>query len=361
VQQIDQKFNDDITQTIRIFKGLSDPFNSFFIEIIHDVQTPVNRDLITRYYTDIQNNGTVFADNSFEMIERPYTSRFGATNITNMIAGNFVPMIRAAYIKDDKYQFTILTEQSMAVSSQNNGSIDPNNGNIETLLHRRLNLPDRRGMGEALNDTSRIKIKQWIIGALNPQSSETVRPKLSYKLQIPPIIFYGDAVTNLTAWNSYRSTFSALNGELPSNINLLTLSARDQNVTEVVLRLNHLYEIGQDITNSIPVNLNITKLFENYNITSFASKTLSLLQDSNTDGDTVDSVILNPANFKTAIMQIALKNIDIQPKQNQNWFTIDAFLIGIGATIGVALIVIILVKVYKSYAGKKGYQQINND
>jgi len=249
----------------------------------------------------------------------------------------------------------------MAVSYKNNGSVDPNNGNIETLLHRRMNLPDRRGMGEPLNDTSRIKIKQWIVGALNAQSSETIRPKLSYKLQIPPIIFYGDVVTNLTTWKSYRSTFSALNGELPSNINLLTLSARDQNVTEVVLRLNHLYEIGQDITNSVPVIVNITKLFENYNITSFTSKSLSLLQNSNTDGDTVDSVLLNPANFKTTILQIKLKNTDAQSKQNQNWFTIEGFLIGIGATIGVILIGIILTKVYKRYSRTKGYQQINTE
>jgi len=257
--------------------------------------------------------------------------------------------------------FTILTAQSMAVSSQNNGSADPNNGNIETLLHRRMNLPDRRGMGEALNDTSRIKIKQWIVGALNPQSSETIRPKLSYKLQMPPTIFYGDAVTNLTTWNSYRSTFSALNGELPSNINLLTLSARDQNVTEVVLRLNHLYEIGQDITNSVPVTVNITKLFENYNITSFTSKTLSLLQNSDADGDTADSVLLNPANFKTTILQIKLKNTDAQSKQNQNWFTIEAFLIGIGAAVGVILIGIVLTKVYKRYTRKKGYEPINTE
>jgi len=320
-----------------------------FFDIIHNVQVPVNKELVSRFNTEIKNNGVLYTDNSLEIVERNYTSRFDATNRTNMIAGNFYPMIRTAYIKDKASQFTILTQQSMAVSSQNNGSIEPSDGSIETLLHRRQNLADRRGMGEPLNDNSRVVIRQRIIAGTNPQTPQKIRTQLSYRLH-HPIQGYFASSSNMEAWKkNYTTTFSALTSELPKNIHLMTLAARDPSPNgSIIVRLNHLYEVDQDPQLSKPVIVNLASLFKKYNF-GFNGTSLSLLQNN----DVESQVTLQPLQFKTYVIEQVIPN----NKSNTNWLIIG---ICIGAGVLAIVIILVFIQVYKRRRSS-GYMKINSE
>jgi len=316
VQQMDQVLNNNTTQTIRIYNYSTDSVNNYYFDIIHDVQIPVNRELVSRFDTEIKNKGLFYTDNSLEIVERNYTSRFGATNRTNMIAGNFYPMIRTAYIKDNVSQFTILTTQSMAVSSQNNGSIEPSNGSIETLLHRRQNLADRRGMGEPMNDNSRVIIRQRVIAGMDPQTSQKIRTQLGYRLHNPMQGYFGSS-SNIEDWKkNHTMTFSALNSELPKNIHLMTLAARGPFPQgKIVVRLNHIYEANQDPELSKPVIVNLASIFK-YNF-GFNRTSLSLLQNN----DVESQVTLQPLQFKTYIIE----EIPSKVTPSINWLIIGMY------------------------------------
>ncbi|KAJ8313402.1 hypothetical protein KUTeg_009030 [Tegillarca granosa] len=61
------------------------------------------------------------------------------------LQANYYPMPAMAYIEDEKTRFSVLTAQSLGVSSLEKGV-------IEVMLDRRLNQDDGRGLRQGLRD-----------------------------------------------------------------------------------------------------------------------------------------------------------------------------------------------------------------
>ncbi len=96
--------------------------------------------------TELHSNGMFYTDNGMEMKSRQYFS-------SEPIEANYYPMINTAYIQDAKkmLQFTVLTRQSMGVTSLVDGS-------LELMLQRFISNSESDGQDPTDNQ---VQIVTW--------------------------------------------------------------------------------------------------------------------------------------------------------------------------------------------------------
>jgi hypothetical protein len=219
--------------------------------VISRIQTPMNTE--GHIYTD--SNGVELRRRSLRMD----TLEFEASNYyaTQMIS----------YIKDSRSQLTMLSSRSHGVASLFEGQ-------MEYMLHRRTLVDDRRGLDKPLNDTTAIVVPLRFVVA-DPTTSIRARRFANYDLQfnLTGTAFYDPAY-------AARGSFSGLVGSMPPNIHLVSLKVRDAESDKLILRLHHLYGVGEDPTYSQPVTIDIGRMFNGkYRVTSVQEMSLGMNQD----------------------------------------------------------------------------------
>ena len=151
VDEVHQSFKPWVHQIIRLYKEYD------YIEFDWTIgPIPIRNwvydhglEIVTKYDTNFQNNGTFFTDsNSRETIRR--IRHFRPTwdlETTEAVASNYYPVTSWMFIRDynQDLQMTVLTDRSEGGTSMTDGS-------IEMMLHRRLLYDDGYGMEEALNE-----------------------------------------------------------------------------------------------------------------------------------------------------------------------------------------------------------------
>uniref|UniRef100_A0A8C5B743 Alpha-mannosidase n=1 Tax=Gadus morhua TaxID=8049 RepID=A0A8C5B743_GADMO len=113
----------------------------------------LNTEVVLRTATALRTNRTLVTDgNGYQMMRREHRDF-----PNNTVARNFYPMVRAAYIEDDRSRLVLLSERAHGVSSQASGQ-------LEVMLHRRLwnNLPWNRDYNLTLNDSSLVQPVLWL-------------------------------------------------------------------------------------------------------------------------------------------------------------------------------------------------------
>jgi len=150
-------------------------------------------------------------------------------------------------------------------------------GSVELMLHRRLLHDDGRGVGEALNDSTIVTPKLWLIVDADIETSNRLHRRLSNVLQFPLLpVFASFTPQN---WNTiYTTNYSAINEtELPENIHVLTFENRQlQGQIRTILRLIHIYEVEEHDKLSLNVTVNLDRLFPKLKIISWNETTLTL-------------------------------------------------------------------------------------
>ena len=106
------------------------------------------KEVISRFNTSMANEEIFYTDSiSRDVLLRKVNYRPAWTlNVTQPVAGNYYPINSMLSIKDDKQQLAVIPDRALSA-----GSIGE--GNIEFMIHRRLQYDDSRGVGEALNET----------------------------------------------------------------------------------------------------------------------------------------------------------------------------------------------------------------
>ena len=275
VQEIRQDISPFISQVVRLYVGQRHAEFEYTVGPI-PVADNWGKEIITRFDSDIQSNQVFFTDaNGREMQERKvnYRPTWNLT-VTEPVAGNYYPVNSRMYIKDAAKQLTILTDRSLGGSSLKAGS-------MEIMLHRRLLVDDKRGVGEALNETG-ISGKGLIVrGKLcvilaPPQSSAALHRELGEKLLLEPLLAFAPNSLTFEKWTGvYNSLHSGLTRELPPNVHLLTLeTSKDL----ALIRVEHQYEAGEDAKLSQPVNISMAGLFTNFDVESMTEMNLSANQ-----------------------------------------------------------------------------------
>ncbi|KAJ8262112.1 hypothetical protein GJAV_G00162360 [Gymnothorax javanicus] len=235
----------------------------------------VNREAVLRTTTDLQNNRTIFTDdNGYQMLKRPYK-----TFAKNSIARNYYPMVRAAYMEDGSSRFGFFSERAHGVSSQEQGQ-------LEVMLHRRLwnNQEWNLGYNLTLNDTSVVRPVLWMV--LGSQAdTASLYQREAILLQHRPVVVSVDKPQKNLRVQEPQNKDPVIAVVLPPNLHLLTLSVpgwgysanHTQNLQDIsrgkvgkaepnfkrsLLRIIHLYEVGEDPVLSKPTTINLQEVLK---------------------------------------------------------------------------------------------------
>lgn len=125
VEEVRQTFNDWISQVIRVYR--EDNFVEFeWMVGPIPVDDKIGKEVVSRFYSSIQNNGTFWTDsNGREMLRRERNHRdTWNVRLEEKIAGNYYPVTAKIAIEDDSSRMALLTDRAQGGTSLFDGSVE---------------------------------------------------------------------------------------------------------------------------------------------------------------------------------------------------------------------------------------------
>ena len=263
------------------------------------------KEVIVKYSTGIESQGTFYTDsNGREMVKRQFNKRgpsYPPLVVNEPVAGNYYPVNAMISVNDELSELAVLTDASQGGASLQDGA-------VELMVHRRLQMDDSRGVQEPLNETMcgcndinalpgkmgehghegdggctcaglTMRGKHLLIFGAT-EKVHVLRRQEMEELSFPATLaFAKDAIKPAMQAKSYLSQ------PLPPQIKLLTLTSNyaDINDGKLLLRVSHLYSVGESTTMSVPVEVNFAAVFaqnglkistmEETQLTAFQSQT----------------------------------------------------------------------------------------
>ncbi|NXL18527.1 MA2B2 mannosidase, partial [Setophaga kirtlandii] len=236
-----------------------------------------NREAVLRTSTSLNTRQLLYADNNgYQMQKRPFKAY-----VNNTVARNYYPMVQTAYIEDDTTRLMLLAERAHGVSSQGNGQ-------VEVMLHRRLwnNLEWDLNNNLTLNDSSVVRPVIWLILGSKAVTNTLYRAS-GLALEHRPVVMFGALSEDKPKLRRQlkQNSVHDLPVTLPPNLHLQTLSIPgwrynsnhaeqvrsihmgeqnqgDPDFSRVLLRIRHLYEVGEDPVLSQPVVVDLKSLLK---------------------------------------------------------------------------------------------------
>ncbi|KAM9251613.1 lysosomal alpha-mannosidase [Cariama cristata] len=272
VQEVHQNFSSWCSQVVRLHAGQP------YVELEWTVgPIPVadgwGKEIISRFETTLQTDARFYTDSNGRQIlerRRDYRPTWNLSQ-TEPVAGNYYPVNSRIFIKDKKFQLTVLTDRSQGGSSIFDGS-------LELMVHRRLLYDDNRGVGEPLVELAADK-RGLVVRGRHLVLLDTVESAADQHRLLAQELFMAPYVVLAPGGGpSYRRgqpslrQFSALRRELPPNVHLLTLAPWDAGT--LLLRLEHQFERGESANGSQPVTVDLLNLFSAFTITSVQEMSL---------------------------------------------------------------------------------------
>ncbi|KAK3009009.1 hypothetical protein RJ639_013349 [Escallonia herrerae] len=245
--EVHQKINSWIYQITRVYKEKDHAEIEFTVGPI-PIDDGIGKEIVTKVSTTMKSNKTFYTDsNGRDFLERIRDYRADwDLEVNQPVAGNYYPINLGMYMKDDITELSILVDRSVGGSS----IVD---GQLELMLHRRLLQDDGRGVAEALNETvcvldkcTGLSIQGKYYLRIDPLGEGAKwRRSLGQEIYSPLLLAFTEQDGD--SWTKFQApTFSGLDASysLPDNVALLTLQELEDG--KVLLRLAHLYEIGED-------------------------------------------------------------------------------------------------------------------
>ena len=275
VQEVRQVFSPFVSQSVRLYTGQQYAEFEYTVGPI-PVGDHLGKEIISRFDTDIKSNSLFYTDaNGREMQERKRDFRPTWTlNNTEPVAGNYYPINSRVYIRDGKNQLNILTDRSLGGASLKDGS-------VEVMVHRRLLVDDKRGVGEPLSEPGvsgkgLIVRGKFFVTLSSPESAGRLHREIGEQRLLAPVLAFAANPTTMEKWLSqYHSVYKGLSRELPANVHLLTVETMDD---EALVRVEHQYEAQEDAKLSKAVNISLAKLFTSFDIESVTEMNLAANQ-----------------------------------------------------------------------------------
>ncbi|KAL3716238.1 hypothetical protein ACJRO7_007923 [Eucalyptus globulus] len=271
VDEVHQRINSWIYQITRVYKKKEHVEVEFTVGPI-PIDDDIGKEVVTQFRTTINNNKTFYTDsNGRDFLKRIRNYREDwDLKVNQPVAGNYYPINLGLYIRDNSTEFSVLVDRPVGGSS----IID---GQLELMLHRH-----HRGVNETLcviDDCRGLTIMGKHYLRIDP-SGEGAKWRRTFGQEIysPLLLAFTEQGGNDQA-NSYIPTFSALASSytLPDNVALITLQElEDRNV---LLRLAHLYEIGEDKDLSVMARVELKKLFPDKKMSRIVEHNLSANQE----------------------------------------------------------------------------------
>ncbi|KAL0429671.1 UNVERIFIED_CONTAM: putative alpha-mannosidase [Sesamum radiatum] len=277
--EVHQMINSWIYQITRVYKEKEHAEIEFVIGPI-PLDDGIGKEIVTQIKTKIGNNKTFYTDsNGRDFLERIRDYRADwDLQVNQPIAGNYYPINLGTYIKDKNTELSVLVDRSVGGSSITDGE-------VEIMLHRRLLHDDGRGVDEALNEKvcvrdscSGLTVQGKYYLRLDPLGEGSKwRRSFGQEIYSPFLLAFTEQDDKWT--NFPRPTFSAMDPSytLPDNVAIITLQELEDGT--VLLRLAHLYEVGEDKDLSVTATVELKKVFPNKKINEVKETSLSANQE----------------------------------------------------------------------------------
>jgi alpha-mannosidase len=217
------------------------------------------------------------------------------TGARSSSAANYFPVNSIISLDDGKAELAVISDVSVGGSSLRDGQ-------LELMLHRRIQVDDSRGVQEPLNETmcgcNDIHAQPGQMGEHGQEAdggcecagltirgkhvlifdtvdnAHKLRRQLVESLSFPPTIAFSSAGSK----GSGIKPVSFLSQSLPANIKLLTLTDNyaSHNNGTILLRLAHLYAAGEHSTLSLPATVSLRTVFASKKLLVVAATEMSL-------------------------------------------------------------------------------------
>ncbi|XP_015121082.1 lysosomal alpha-mannosidase isoform X2 [Diachasma alloeum] len=277
VEELHLIVNSYVSQVVRIYNG-EDKIEFDWVAGPISVDDSIGKEIVSKFSSNLESKGVFFTDsNGREMLKRVRDFRPTWTlNLSEPVAGNYYPVTAKISLRDDAKQLrmSVLNDRAQGGSSMKDGE-------LEVMIHRRLLNDDAFGVNEALNEQAFGKglvargVHYLVGSSLKDLDAAASKEKsLALSLALKPWVLV-TPVENLTfeQWQSnYIMQVRGLRKRLPPNIHILTLEPWKED--QVLLRLEHLYEIGEAAQMSQPAEVNIADLFMDFDVVEVRETTL---------------------------------------------------------------------------------------
>ncbi|XP_011083026.1 probable alpha-mannosidase At5g13980 [Sesamum indicum] len=277
--EVHQMINSWIYQITRVYKEKEHAEIEFVVGPI-PIDDGIGKEIVTQIKTKIENNKMFYTDsNGRDFLERIRDYRADwDLQVNQPIAGNYYPINLGTYIKDKNTELSILVDRSVGGSSITDGE-------VEIMLHRRLLHDDGRGVAEALNETvcvhdtcSGLTVQGKYYLRLDPLGEGSKwRRSFGQEIYSPFLLAFTEQDDK---WMNFpRPTFSAMDPSytIPDNVAIITLQELEDG--SVLLRLAHLYEVGEDKDLSVTATVELKRVFPNKKINKVKETSLSANQE----------------------------------------------------------------------------------
>ncbi|GER32439.1 alpha-mannosidase [Striga asiatica] len=277
--EVHERISSWLYQITRVFKDKEHAEIEFTVGPI-PIEDGVGKEIVTQIKTNIKNNKTFYTDSNgrdFLQRIRDYRADWDL-QVNQPIAGNYYPINLGIYIKDKNTELSVLVDRSVGGSSIADGE-------VEIMLHRRLLHDDGRGVGEHLNET--VCVRDSCFGlAVNGKYylrldtvGEGSKWRRSFGQQIYSPLLLAFTVEDESQTKFSVPTFLAMDPSysLPDNVAIITLQELEDE--SVLLRLAHLYEVGEDKDLSVTATVELKKVFPNKKIKKIMEMSLSANQE----------------------------------------------------------------------------------
>ncbi|XP_062127967.1 lysosomal alpha-mannosidase isoform X3 [Drosophila sulfurigaster albostrigata] len=277
VHEVHQKFNDWISQVVRIYNGRNYAEFEWLVGPI-PIEDGNGKEIITRFNSDIKSEGIFYTDsNGREMIKRQRDHRdTWNLKLHESVSGNYYPVTTKIALEDSTARMAILTDRAQGGSSMQDGA-------LELMVHRRLLHDDAFGVGEALNETeygigliARGKNHLFIGASLMREdiSLKAMERLVQLETLLPSWKFFSNMkeYTQQQWLSEFTNSYTGISSTLPKSAHLLTLEPWHDN--ELLVRFEHILEKDEDSNYSKYVQFNVKDVLGGFKIVDMRETTL---------------------------------------------------------------------------------------
>jgi hypothetical protein len=285
ISEIRQSFSTYITQAITLITGQPQVEFTYAVGSI-PIDDSIGKEVISRFSSNLASAKTWYTDsNGREFLQRIKDYRPSWTYKPDQpVAGNYYPVNAAIYLKDSTRQITILNDRAQGGSSLNDGQ-------LELMVHRRVLVDDRRGVGEPINETQGItpypnpqrigpgmgiRGTHYLLLTAPGTAAAAFRPLQDRVYSEPYVAF--TPVTDVAAFlTNHVTSTSFVTTPLPLNVQLMTLAPWNS-AGNFLVRVSHQFAINEDPNYSKTVTFDLATVLK-WTITNATEVSLTANQN----------------------------------------------------------------------------------